>query len=73
MLNVVVGDVFGYRINSTDSCCGAGRSTISNFSYPSVKPVPGPLPVLAAATGFGWARKLRRRILIVKSRSDVLA
>jgi hypothetical protein len=28
-----------------------------------IPPVPGPLPVLGAAIGFGYARKIRRRIL----------
>ena len=33
-------------------------------------PVPGPLPILGAATAFGWSRKLRRRIRISSARSS---
>jgi hypothetical protein len=61
---VLAGDVFGFRQNSSDSCCGRASSTISNFNVavPNVA-VPGPLPLFGAAAAFGYSRKLRKRIV----------
>jgi hypothetical protein len=56
---VLAGDVFGFRQNSVDSCCGRASSTISNFNVA----VPGPLPLFGAAAAFGYSRKLRKRIV----------
>jgi len=57
--SVLAGDVFGFRQNSFDSCCGRASTTISNFNAPAA---PGPLPLLGACAAFGWSRQLRRRI-----------
>jgi hypothetical protein len=57
--SVLAGDVFGFRQNSFDSCCGRASTTISNFNAPAA---PGPLPLLGAGAAFGWSRQLRRRI-----------
>jgi hypothetical protein len=61
---VLAGDVFGFRQNSSDLCCGRASSTISNFNVavPNVA-VPGPLPLFGAAAAFGYSRKLRKRIV----------
>lgn len=64
--NVNSGDIFGFRILSTDGCCGAGNSTISNFSAPAT-PVPGPLPALGLLAAFGFSRRLRARIRATRS------
>ena len=38
-------------------------AVVSNgFFNPNLSLVPGPLPVLGAAAGFGWTRRLRKRI-----------
>lgn len=63
--SVLTGGVFGFRQNSTDSCCGRASTTISNFNGPiAAAPVsvPGPLPLLGAVAAFGWSRQLRKRI-----------
>ena len=56
--SVLAGDIFGFRQNSVDSCCGRASSTISNFNVA----VPGPLPLLGAGAALGWSRQLRKRI-----------
>jgi hypothetical protein len=56
--SVLTGDVFGFRQNSRDSCCGRALTTISNFTAP----VPGPLPLLGAGTAWGYSRRLRHRL-----------
>ncbi|WP_416908651.1 MAG: YDG domain-containing protein [Polymorphobacter sp.] len=33
-LDLISGDIFGFYINNTDGCCGAGNLTISNLSEP---------------------------------------
>ena len=40
---------------------GAGRGLDQTFQL-DIEPVPAPLPVLGAASAFGWSRRLRRRI-----------
>lgn len=60
IFDVALGDTFGFRVFSTDGCCGPGVATISNFSAPT--PVPGPLPVLGVLAAFGFSRRLRARI-----------
>ncbi len=46
--NVLAGDIFGFRAHSTDSCCGAATTIISNFSGPigETEPGPGPGPAI---------------------------
>ncbi len=39
-LHVNMGDIFGFRANSTDSALGAATTTISNFDAPEAVPVP---------------------------------
>jgi len=46
-----------YPIPFYDGGIGDAGYFNANFSY-----VPGPLPVLGAAAGFGWTRRLRKRI-----------
>lgn len=42
---------------------GMSILTVSNFQFVATyESVPGPLPLAAAASGFAWSRKLRRRI-----------
>jgi hypothetical protein len=41
--DVNVGDIFGFRINSTDSKQGAATATVSNFSGPAPVPAPAAL------------------------------
>lgn len=66
IFNVSSGDIFGFRILSTDGCCGAGNSTISNFSAPAT-PVPGPLPIFGLLAALGFSRRLRARIRATRS------
>jgi hypothetical protein len=33
-----------------------------NISFAQIPPVPGPLPLLGAAAGFSWTRRLRKRV-----------
>ncbi len=63
--NVLAGDTFGFRAFTVDDTFGPGIATISNFSAPT--PVPGPLPIFGIAAGFGFSRRLRRRIKLAKS------
>jgi hypothetical protein len=39
-----------------------GDGAVYDFGEVSFRQVPGPLPLLGAATAFGYSRKLRRRI-----------
>ena len=64
------GDVFGFRQNTIDSCCGVASTTISNFNGPTAAApasVPGPLPILGVGAAFAYSRRLRRRINLAKS------
>lgn len=53
------GTVLTFGVRSTDNNLDVGELTITNFHYTEV---PGPLPLLGAATAFGWSRRLRTRI-----------
>jgi hypothetical protein len=54
LIELVAGDVYGWAINATDSCCGAGFLTVTDPLYvapspspseePSVEPSPEPSP-----------------------------
>lgn len=66
--SVLAGDMFGFRQNSLDSCCGRASTTISNFNGPiAPASVPGPLPILGVGAAFAYSRRLRRRINLAKS------
>ena len=66
--SVLSGDVFGFRQNTIDSCCGKASTTISNFNGPTAPAsVPGPLPILGVGAAFAYGRRLRRRINLAKS------
>ena len=49
-IELQAGDTYGWAINATDSCCGAGFLTITDPNYiapspsPSVEPTPEPTP-----------------------------
>ena len=48
----------------------ASPSVVNNgygFRVASWTPVPGPLPLLGAAAGYGWSRQLRKRIKLASS------
>jgi hypothetical protein len=54
-----------HRSNSDIATLRLGDSFvgIANFTYNApVSPVPGPLPVVAAAAAFGYSRRLRKRV-----------
>ena len=57
--NVLAGDSFGFRIATTDNCCGRGSVTISNFSAP----IPEPSTVLSLLVlgGLGAGLKYLKR------------
>jgi hypothetical protein len=55
--DVVAGDAFGFYEASPDADFGPSITTVSNLVYN----VPGPLPVLGAATAFGYSRRLRKK------------
>ncbi|NCT43332.1 MAG: PEP-CTERM sorting domain-containing protein [Microcystis aeruginosa G11-09] len=64
--NVLAGDSFGFRIATTDNCCGRGSVTISNFSAPgpmAPTPVPEPSTVLSLLVlgGLGAGLKYLKR------------
>ena len=66
--SVLSRDVFGFRQNTDDSCCGQASTTISNFDGPTAPAsVPGPLPILGVWAAFAYSRRLRRRINLAKS------
>lgn len=63
------GDLFGYRVFSTDGKFGSGIATVYSFSAPdptnsgpSQAEVPAPLPLFGAMGTYAWSRRLRRRI-----------
>ena len=44
LIELRVGDVYGWAINATDSCCGAGFLTITDPTYVVPSPTPEPSP-----------------------------
>ena len=42
--DVVPGDVYGFRVWATDTCCGAGVLTITDPNFVPASPEPSPLP-----------------------------
>lgn len=61
--SVTSGDVFGFRMGSTDGCCGTATATISGFSAPAGAV---PEPETYALMGIGslalaWARRRQQK------------
>ena len=58
------GQTFGFsHIKTAGGSAATTTGTISSFTFDAVySAVPGPLPLAAAAAGFAWSRKLRRRL-----------
>jgi hypothetical protein len=44
LIELRAGDVYGWAINATDSCCGAGFLTITDPTYIAPSPTPEPTP-----------------------------
>ena len=44
LIELRAGDVYGWGINATDSCCGAGFLTITDPTYVAPSPTPEPSP-----------------------------
>ncbi len=44
LIELVAGDLYGWAINATDSCCGAGFLTITDPTYVVPSPTPEPSP-----------------------------
>jgi hypothetical protein len=44
LIELQAGDVYGWAINATDSCCGAGFLTITDPTYVVPSPTPEPSP-----------------------------
>lgn len=64
-ISVSAGDLFGFRINTTDSLFGPGIAKINNFSAPSSSSIPDHTSVLTlVGLGlFGLASKLGKKKL----------
>jgi len=56
--HVNAGDIFGFRIFSTDSCCGSATGSVSNFE---VTPVPEPETYALFMAGLGLMGFIARR------------
>lgn len=61
---VADGGSFGFVHSKTSGgSLATTTGTITSFTFDAVyEAVPGPLPLAAAAAGFAWSRKLRRRL-----------
>ena len=66
---VEAGDVFGFRMDATDDCCGEGITDISNFIAPTCMvggkliPVEASSLVLAGAQSYSWMLPIALSIL----------
>jgi len=62
-MSVLAGDIIGWGVFSTDSCCGSNILTISDFTAPAPSAIPVPAAVwlfgtaLIGLVGFGKRRK----------------
>lgn len=58
------GQSFGFsHIKTAGGSTATTTGTITAFTFEAIySAVPGPLPLAAAAAGFAWSRKLRRRL-----------
>jgi hypothetical protein len=58
------GQTFGFsHVKTGGGTAATTTGTITAFTFDAVySAVPGPLPLAAAAAGFAWSRKLRRRL-----------
>ena len=69
-VNTTIGNVVPYPaaeagpvvFTGTINVTGGRMDVFTDSISQTVDPVPGPLPVLGAAAGFGWTRRLRKRI-----------
>lgn len=61
---IAPGGSFGFsHIKTAGGSAATTTGTIGTFTFEAVySAVPGPLPLAAAAAGFAWSRKLRRRL-----------
>ena len=66
--NVVLGDIFGFEVQTDDNVFGRGSATISNFSAPTAIPTPALLPGLI---GLGVAALRKRKAEAVEQASEV--
>ncbi|PSN15352.1 PEP-CTERM sorting domain-containing protein [filamentous cyanobacterium CCT1] len=58
LFNVLLGDVFGFEVQTVDNIIGSATATISNFSAPEPIPTPALLPGLI---GLGVAALRKRK------------
>jgi hypothetical protein len=64
-INLSRNDNFGFELiaQALGTDVGEASLTASNFSFvANYALVPGPLPAAAAVAGFGWSRRIRRRL-----------
>jgi hypothetical protein len=61
---IAPGGTFGFsHIKTPGGSAATTTGTVTAFTFEAVySAVPGPLPLAAAAAGFAWSRKLRRRL-----------
>jgi len=59
-MSVTAGDVIGWGVYSTDTCCGPDRFTISALSAPSDVPEPATIALLGLGL-FGFTATRRRK------------
>ena len=57
---VIAGDVFGFRIDTSDNRFGAATTTFSNFSAPSATPVPFEFSPVVGLTMLGVGYGVKR-------------
>lgn len=59
--NIAAGDIFGFRVFTTDNVGGRGSVTISNFSAPDSASVPEPLTIAGSAIALGFGAWMKRK------------
>lgn len=58
---VKAGDIFGFRVATTDNIFGRGGVRISNFSAPDSASVPEPLTIAGSAIALGFGAWMKRK------------